>query len=124
MARRKQPTATTPGEREQFWRRHLLAAEAKGGTLTKYAAAHRLKVGSLYEWRRILRRRGLLGESATDSTAAAFVPVISAPAPSAAKAPLPPACTVTLRNGVQLQFTGELEPAMLAEILAAASALS
>ena len=124
MARRQQPTLIAPGEREQFWRRHLLAAEAKGGALTEYAAAHRLKVGSLYEWRRILRRRGLLGESATDSAAAAFVPVITAPAQSAAKASVPPACTVTLRNGVQLQFTGELGPSMLAEILAAASALS
>jgi hypothetical protein len=90
MARRKHPTPTAPGEREQFWRRHLLAAEAKGGTLTEYAAARGLKVGSLYEWRRILRRRGLLGESAArHSTAAAFVPVITAPAQSAAKAPGP-----------------------------------
>jgi hypothetical protein len=124
MARRKRPTPTAPGEREQFWRRHLLAAEAKGGALTEYASAHRLKVGSLYEWRRILRRRGLLGETATHAAAGAFVPVITAAAPSAAKAPVPPACTVTLGNGVQLQFTGELGPAMLGEILAAASALS
>jgi hypothetical protein len=124
MARRRQPTPTIPGERERFWRRHLLAAEAKGGTLTEYAAARGLKVGSLYEWRRILRRRGLLGEFATDSTAAAFVPVITSPAQAAAQAPALPGCTVRLRNGVQLEFTGELPPAMLAEILGAASALS
>ena len=123
MATRKQPAPMKPGEREQFWRRHLLAADAEGIPLTEYAAAHRLKVGSLYEWRRILRRRGLLGEPTTDSTAA-FVPVTTTSTQSAAKAPLPPACTVTLRNGVQLQFTGELGPALLAELLAAASALS
>jgi transposase-like protein len=80
MATRKQPTPIKPGEREQFWRRHLLAADAKGGTLTEYAAAHRLKVGSLYEWRRILRRRGLLGQSAAKSSPAAFVPVVTATA--------------------------------------------
>lgn len=123
MARRKQPTRSAGSEREQFWRRHLLAAEAKGVTLTEYAAARGLKVGSLYEWRRILRRRGLLGQSATESPATAFVPVVTAPAPATAKSPLPSACTVTLRNGVQLQFTGELAPSMVAELLTAASAL-
>jgi hypothetical protein len=41
MARRKRPTPTAPGEREQFWRRHLLAAEAKGGALTEYAVSAR-----------------------------------------------------------------------------------
>jgi hypothetical protein len=114
-----------PGEREQFWRRHLLAADAEGIPLTEYAAAHRLKVGSLYEWRRILRRRGLLGQSAAKLPPAAFVPVVTAThARSSVNAPATLACTITLRNGVRLEFTGEFESAMLKELLAAASALS
>ena len=45
--------------RQQFWAEHLRQCAERGQSLAAYAAAHRLKVGGLYEAKSHLRRRGL-----------------------------------------------------------------
>ena len=98
-------------DRQQFWLDHIRAAEAGGGTMADYAAAHDLKVGALYEWRRKLRRQGILPGK---SVKGGFVPVRGSLA----------GCTVTLRNGVQVQIAADVEATLLERVLAAANALS
>ena len=102
-------------ERQQHWLNHINAADASKGSLVAYAAAHDLKVKDLYQWKTALARRGLLpGKSAK----AAFVPVATPPA-----AP-PISCSISLPNGVRLQFTGDLDAVSVSQILTAAYALS
>lgn len=99
-------------ERQQFWLDHIKAAVASRGTMAQYAAAHDLKVGSLYEWRRKLRRQGLLPGRPRSKV---FVPVSASTTRSG--------CLVTLRNGVQVQIVADVEAALLERVLAAANAL-
>jgi len=111
MARPKK----TITKRQQHWLDHLKAAEVSAGTLVAYAAAHKLKVKDLYQWKTALIRRGFLPEN---KPKAAFVPVANAPE-------VPPSgCNVTLPNGVRVQFTGNLDSVSLHEIMTAASRLA
>ena len=104
--------AEKSSERQQYWLDHIKAAEAGGGTIADYAVAHDLKVGSLYEWRRKLRRQGLLpGKPRTKG----FIPVSAATTRRG--------CIVTLRNGVQVQIAANVEAALLERVLAVANAL-
>lgn len=102
-------------ERQRVWLNHIKAADASKGSLVAYAAAHDLKVKELYQWKTALARRGLLPGK---SSKAAFVPVATAPS-----AP-PTSCSVSLPNGIRLQFAGDLDAASVSEILTAAYALS
>lgn len=111
MAKRR----TEITERQQYWLEHIKAAQASKGTLVAYAAAHDLKVKDLYQWKTALARRGLLpGKSAK----AAFVPVATAPLATQTS------CSISLPNGVRLQFTGDLDAASASKILSAAHSLS
>lgn len=101
-------------ERQQLWLDHIKAADASDGSLVAYATAHDLKVKDLYQWKTVLARRGLLPGKTRKP---AFVPVAR---PSSS---LPTSCSITLRNGVRLQFAGHLDAVMLGEILSAASAV-
>ena len=101
-------------ERQQYWLDHVKAAAAFEGTMAEYATRHELKVGVLYEWKRKLRRLGLLPGKAPRP---AFVAVNSPPVPSSS-------CNVVLRNGVRVQFSGDLDAQALGEILSAAHSLS
>lgn len=47
-------------DRQRSWLRHVRRAEGRGEALTEYAKRHGLKVSSLYEAKRRLRRSGLL----------------------------------------------------------------
>ncbi len=59
-------------ERQQYWLDHIKACDASGGTAKEYASEHSLSVSTLYQYKKDLRRRGLL-------------PVPSRKAPSFAK---------------------------------------
>lgn len=102
-------------DRQQYWLDHIRAADESEGSLVAYAAAHDLKVKHLYQWKTALARRGVWPVKANKP---AFVPVkarsTSAPAMS---------CSISLPNGVRLQFGGELEGTWLRDLLSAASAL-
>lgn len=110
---------------QRYWLRHINAADASGGTLVAYAKAHKLKVRDLYQWKTTLGRRGLLPGKRAKPAGASFVPV----KPVAAPAPPPPVsvgaqCTVTLPNGVRLDFACTLGPESLRDLLQAASRLA
>jgi transposase-like protein len=51
--------------KQRYWLEHVRACEESGQVLAKYAASHDLGVGQLYSWRTRLRKRGLLGDSAS-----------------------------------------------------------
>lgn len=112
MAKAKQPIT----ELQQFWLDHIKAADASNDSRVAYAAAHDLKVKHLYQWKTALRRVGLLP---TPTRKPSFVPVATRPAP------VPPtSCSITLPNGVRLQFAGDLDAALLSQLLSAAHSLS
>lgn len=118
----KPKTALT--KRQRYWLRHITAADASGGTLVAYAKAHKLKVRDLYQWKTALGRRGLLPGKRAKPAGSSFVPV-----KQASPAPSPPVsvgaqCTVTLPNGVRLDFCGALGPESLRDLLQAASRLA
>ena len=100
-------------ERQQYWLDHIQAAAASDGTMAEYAARHELKVGVLYEWKRKLRRLGLLPGKAPE---AGFVPVAATARSSAC-------CSIALPNGVRLQLTGDLDATTLGQLLFAAHSL-
>ena len=52
-------TVSSLSPRQQFWAEHLRQCTERGQSLAAYAAAHRLKVGGLYEAKSRLRRHGL-----------------------------------------------------------------
>lgn len=108
-------TEATAGitERQQYWLDHIKAATASDGTMADYAARHELKVGVLYEWKRKLRRLGLLPGKAPKP---AFVPVSSLPVASTS-------CSILLPNGVRLQLAGDLDATTLGQLLSAAHSL-
>ena len=45
-------------ERQQYWRDHVLAAAAYDGSIVEYAAANKLKIKDLYQWKTALTKRG------------------------------------------------------------------
>ena len=47
-------------ERQKFWRDHVLAAAAFGGTIVEYAKSNNLKTKDIYQWKTSLAKRGLL----------------------------------------------------------------
>ncbi len=103
-------------KRQQQWLDHINAADASDDSLVAYAAAHKLKVKDLYQWKTVLGRRGLLpGKRATSS----FVPVMQPPVATPCTS-----CNITLPNGVRLQLTGDLNSLSLREIMTAASRLT
>lgn len=71
---------------ERGWREHLRRAQGQGVTLVEYARAAGVKVGSLYEARRTLRRKGAVRSGSraagTASSPAKFVAVQVMPAAS------------------------------------------
>jgi hypothetical protein len=109
-------------KRQRYWLRHINAADASHGTLVAYAKDHKLKVRDLYQWKTALGRRGLLPGKREKPAGSSFVSVKPT-------SPLPPLsaesqCTVTLPNGVRLDFTGALGPESLHDLLQAASRLA
>lgn len=110
---KSQPPIT---KRQQHWLNHIKAADASDGTLVAYAAAHKLKVKDLYQWKTALARRGLLpGKDPRPAFVAVATPTQAVSRTS---------CSVTLPNGVRLQFAGDLDGASLREIMTAASRLA
>ncbi|MEL6200036.1 MAG: hypothetical protein AAFR09_07520 [Pseudomonadota bacterium] len=118
------PKPKTPlTKRQRYWLRHINAADASGGTLVAYAKAHKLKVRDLYQWKTALGRRGLLRGKRAEPAGKSFVPVKPASPPPPPQRP-GAQCTVTLPNGVRLDFSGGLGPESLHDLLQAASRLA
>lgn len=87
-------------DKQQFWRDHLLAAQASQLSYAQYAKKHNLNLKGLYYWSMTLRRKGLL-----DQPASAFVELMVKPA---AQPHLHPSSSLRARlpNGVVLELEG------------------
>lgn len=98
--------------RQQFWIEHLRECTERGQSLSTYAAEHGLKVGSLYEARSQLRRRG-----SGPTPSMRFVRV--QPVRVTEASPLPTVFRVSLPNGVVVEAAG----GELSAVLSAAAQL-
>lgn len=102
-------------ERQQYWLKHLEAAQASEQSMAAYAGAHDLKLSQLYQWKTRLTARGVWPMSASPS---AFVPV----AKSVSELSVP-RCTATFPNGVRLEMAGRVDAEQLRALFTAASAM-
>ncbi len=102
-------------ERQQHWLNHVQAAEAFDGSIADYARSEGLKPKELYSWKGILARRGLLSAEPAAESKTGFVRVI-APA-------RPLGMSLVLRNGVRLEWQGDLGPEQLEALVLTASRL-
>lgn len=98
--------------RQRIWIEHLRECAERGQSLSAYAVERGLKVGSLYEAKSQLRRRGLW-----PIPSAQFVRV--QPVRRAEAAPLPTVFRVSLPNGVVVEAAG----GELSAVLSAAAQL-
>ena len=99
-------------KRQQHWLDHLKAAKTYDGSVADYARAEGLTPKELYQWKTILRRRGLIAGKAKPS---AFVPVRQAD--TAGKAAL------VLPNGARLELSGTIDASTIKALILAASEL-
>ena len=90
-------------DKQQFWRDHLLAAQASQLSYAQYAKEHSLNLQALYYWSMTLRRKGLL-----DQPASTFVELKVKPAAQvgAAHPPANASLRARLPNGVVLELEG------------------
>ena len=102
-------------ERQQYWLDHIQAAEAFDCSIADNARAEGLKPKELYSWKGILLRRGLLNVPAADKNSGGFVRIV-APA-------RPLGMSAVLRNGVRLEWHGDLGPEQLEALVLTASRL-
>lgn len=56
---------STLSEKQQFWLNHLHACDEQGITMKQYASEHRIAIGSFYEAKASLRKKGLVDTPAT-----------------------------------------------------------
>ncbi len=105
--------AHTP--RQRFWREHLEACRAQGGSLKAYALAHDLSPGALYAAKSDLKRRGALSASTLPVPAPRLLPVHIARSA--------PMFRVLLPNGVVVEVPQHADGPCCRELLACASAL-
>ncbi len=96
-------------ERQRYWLERIRECEESGQTTKAYAEMHFLSVSALYTWRKRLVRQGVW-----PSRPARFdrVQVTSIERPSGE-------WRVCLPNGVQVEFSGLVDEAVLSTVLAA-----
>jgi hypothetical protein len=102
--------------RQRYWLEHLQVCAMRRQSLSSYAAAHALAVGSLYEAKSRLKRLGAWPVRALAPRFVRVEPLRGAPAPGTAAA----LCRVRLPNGVVVDTAGS----DLGAVLSAAARLS
>jgi hypothetical protein len=104
---------------EQRWLRHLRRAEKQGVTLVDYARSAGVKVGSLYEARHTIARKGVQMRGAfsenSPRTSAEFITVQVEPSPVPAAGE--PRCRLRHPSGWVLECTDWPTAAWVAQIL-------
>lgn len=97
-------------EKQQYWLDHIQQAEASRQSLRQYAQQQALSLKALYQYRWLLRKKGVLNEAAE---VPAFVKVVPpfAPAPYAT-------VTVQFPNGIRVELTGydQALPVLLTQV--------
>jgi hypothetical protein len=85
-------------EKQRYWLNHIQQAKASGQSLSDYAAEHALRLKALYQYRWLLRKKGMLDEI---SESPAFVkvtpPVVPVPQTKV---------TVHFPNGIRVELAG------------------
>ncbi len=85
-------------QKQQYWLEHIQQAHATGQSLSDYAAQHDLRLKALYQYRWLLRKKGVLDEA---DQAPAFVKV------SPPVVPIPQTTvTVHFPNGIRVELAG------------------
>ncbi len=110
-------------EREQFWRRTILAWERSGDSIRRFCADRRLSEPSFYAWRRELRKREAEGRATRATTRAGpsnrrppsprFIPITLKP---------PAACATSIeveRGGTTIRLPRDVDADVLARVLEA-----
>jgi len=100
-------------ERQRYWLSHIEACEASGESLKAYAAAHGFAAGAIYAAKKVLIRKGLLGQSpGRFRRVHAVVPG--------------PGCEwrVDLPNGAAVGFSGAVDATALSAVLQVVSRLT
>ncbi len=96
-------------EKQQYWANHLQQADAFDGSMADYAKSQGLLPKVLYQWRGLLRQRGILPVPAAPT----FTELTTSEGAQAS-------CTLTLTLGsAQLQFDRLPDEAWLARLIAA-----
>jgi len=108
---------------DRGWLEHLRRAQSQGVTLVEYARAARLKVGSLYEARRSLQRKGVRVPAANAIAAKEpkpheFVPVRVMPAAMSGAAAV---CRVRHASGWVIECTSWPDASWVSALLGAQS---
>lgn len=55
---------TSLTEKQRFWLEHVRACERTSQSMRRYAEDQGLEVAAFYSWKAVLRRKGVLGETA------------------------------------------------------------
>jgi hypothetical protein len=97
-------------DKQQYWLDHIRQAQASDQSLRQYAHEQALSLKALYQYRWLLRKKGVLNEVAE---APAFVKV----APPVAPAPYA-TVTVQFPNGIRVELTGydQALPGLLTQV--------
>lgn len=102
-------------QRGRFWRDHLHACRAQGGTLKAYAEKHQLSLTQLYHWSTRLRRQGVLDDPSPPGRGShALVPVHIRHETGEGDH-----CRIDLPDGIRLNWPVAGDPRHLARILQA-----
>lgn len=99
--------------KQRYWLGHIKACEAKGQSLSAYAAEHHLALKSCYRWKTRLTQLGLLAVTAT--AAPVFRPVQITPASISTGN-----YRITLPNGIQVEIQGACDAIQLQQVLTTA----
>lgn len=110
-------------QRQQHWLKHIKASEEFEGSVADYARSQQLSIRDIYNWRNKLAKLGLWQSADQPSNFVAVSPTLSettrAADPIATKRQS--GCTVTLDNGVRIDFHGELSPGVIRSIMSTVS---
>ena len=93
-------------ERQRYWLSHIEACEASGESLKAYAEAQGFAAGAIYAAKKVLIRKGLLGQSP------ARFQRVHAAAPDSGRE-----WRVELPNGATVGFSGVVDGAALSAVL-------
>ena len=100
-------------ERQQYWLKHIRAADRFEGTLVDYAKGEGLKVKDLYQWKTLLARHGVIAAKVDKPNA--FVPVQEAASTTRVALALP--------NGARIELSGGIDAETVKFLVEAASDL-
>lgn len=98
-------------EKQRFWLEHVKACNESGQSMRAYARACDLNGTAFYNWKSILRRKGVLGESPMEPRLFRKATVVEGRTLGH--------CRLVLPTGLTLEFDSSAEPDWVAELVRA-----